>query len=101
MLTKPIYQINGPIWLWQGKGAWHFVTIDKSQGDEIKAMFGYLKAGWGSLRVELVLGKSKWNTSIFPDSKGGGYVIPIKKTILKAENLKDGDVVSIQLEVLT
>jgi hypothetical protein len=100
-MTKPTYLIKNPIWLWQGKGAWHFVTIDKKLGIEIKAMFGYLKAGWGSLPVELTLGGSVWRTSIFPDSKSGGYLIPIKKAILKAEKLNIGDVVEIKLEVMT
>ena len=64
-------------------------------------MFGYLKAGWGSLPVKLQLGKSVWKTSIFPDSKGGGYLIPIKKAILKAEKLGVENEVEIHLEVLT
>jgi Domain of unknown function (DUF1905) len=100
-MTKPIYTIKNPIWLWQGKGAWHFVTIDKETGAEIKAMFGYLKAGWGSLPVQLILGDSVWKTSIFPDSTGGGYLIPIKKAILKAQELNIGDEVEIELEVMT
>jgi hypothetical protein len=100
-LIKPKYSIKNTIWLWQGKGAWHFVTIDKAIGDEIKAMFGYLKAGWGSLPVQLTLGESIWKTSIFPDSKGGVYLIPIKKIILKAEKLDVGDEVEIELEVMT
>jgi hypothetical protein len=100
-LKKPTYTIKNPIWLWQGKGAWHFVTIDKELGGEIKSMFGYLKAGWGSLPAQLTLGDSTWKTSIFPDKTGGGYLIPIKKAILKAERLVVGDKVDIELEVMT
>jgi Domain of unknown function (DUF1905) len=100
-MTKPKYTITNPIWLWQGKGAWHFVTINQEIGSEIKSMFGYLKAGWGSLPVELILGESVWRTSIFPDKSGGGYLIPIKKAILKAQKLEVGDIVTIQLEVMT
>lgn len=100
-MNKPIYNIVSPIWLWQGKGAWHFVTIDKDTGNEINKMFGYLKVAWGSLPVQVKLGNSSWKTSIFPDSKGGGYLIPIKKSILKAESLAVGDTVTIKLEVVT
>ena len=100
-MTKPTYTIKNKIWVWQGKGAWHFVTIPKNTADEIKAMFGYLKSGWGSLPVKLQLGQSVWKTSIFPDSKGGGYLIPIKKAILKAEKLNVDDMVEIIIEVLT
>jgi Domain of unknown function (DUF1905) len=99
-MIKPTYTIKNTIWLWQGKGAWHFVTVNEKIGAEIKAMFGYT-AIRGMIPVQLQLGSSIWKTSIFIDSKSGGYLIPIKKAILKAEKLTLGDEVQILLEVMT
>ena len=49
--------------------------------------------GWGSIPVEVLLGSSTWRTSMFPLKKEG-YFLPIKKLILKKENLHLGDTVS-------
>jgi hypothetical protein len=43
------------------------------------------------------IGKTEWKTSLFP--KGGRYLVPIKKSIQKLENLDVGDNVVLQVEV--
>jgi hypothetical protein len=43
------------------------------------------------------IGKTKWQTSLFP--KDGRYLVPVKDRVRTAENLKEGDYVSIRLEV--
>jgi Domain of unknown function (DUF1905) len=93
----PIYSFQAKVWLWQGKGTWHFVTIDPELSQEISSMFGYLKAGWGSIPVAVTIGNSIWKTSIFPDKKSAGYLLPIKSSVRKAENIKEGGVVNISL----
>ena len=39
-------------------------------------------------------------TSIFPDSKQGSYVLPVKKAVRTAEGIEDGDDVEVALDVL-
>ncbi len=41
--------------------------------------------------------KSEWKTSLFP--KDGRYIVPIKASVRKAENLEEGDKVTVRLEV--
>jgi hypothetical protein len=53
--------------------------------------------GWGVIPVHVKIGKTEWTTSLFP--KDGRYLVPIKSSVRKAENLAEGDDVTIRLEV--
>ena len=94
-MKPPSYTTTTKLWLWEGKGAWYFVTIDVEIAQQIKEMYGYLKAAWGSIPVILTIGDSTWKTSLFPDKKGGGFLAPIKAEIRKREKLTEGDLVTI------
>ena len=56
--------------------------------------------GFGSVRVRARIGGSEWATSIFPDSKTGTYVLPLKKSVRDAEGVVEGEPVVVRLEVL-
>jgi hypothetical protein len=47
--------------------------------------------------VRVWLGNSAWTTSLFP--KDGRYLVPIKASVRNAEQLEEGDQVTVQLEV--
>jgi hypothetical protein len=100
-MQPPSYTIKAKVWLWSGKGAWHFVTVPTDVSAQIEEMFGYLKASWGSLRAKLTIGKTTWETSLFPDGKRNAYLIPIKAEIRRKENIKVDDAVEILIEVKT
>ena len=85
------------VWIYPGGGTWHFVSIDKKDGLKIKKnQTGKLRRGWGAVKVEVTLGKSKWTTSIFP-VKDGTYLLPIKSEIRKKEGVFDTDTIHIKL----
>lgn len=92
--------MKSKLWVYPGKAAWHFITVPETQSKDIAARFGLLKRGWGSLPVEVLIGKTKWQTSIFPDKKRKGYLLPVKSEIRKKESLEAGDVLSISLNIL-
>ena len=87
------------LWEWQGQGAWCFVSLPKQYYDEIKAINSSPYRGFGSVKIEASVGKTVWKTSIFPDTKSGIYLLPIKKTIRKAESLNIGSVVYIKVRL--
>lgn len=87
------------LWLYPGNGSWHFVSIDTNLSKEIKQNHGMVRRGFGSIRVEATIGKTTWKTSIFPDSKTNEYLLPIKASVRKAENIKDGDKVKVTLDI--
>ncbi len=53
--------------------------------------------GWGVIPVQVQIGDTEWKTSLFP--KDGLYLVPIKASVRKAENLEEGDEVTIRLTV--
>ena len=57
------------------------------------------RRGFGSVKVEAAIGASRWSTSVFPQ-KGGGWFLPVKKAICRAEDLAAGDEVAVRLALL-
>ena len=90
-------KFNGKIWYWRGPAPWYFVTVPAEQSRDLKAILGLVTYGWGMIPVDVRIGKTGWKTSMFP--KDGSYIVPVKASIRKAENLEEGDTVTVQLEV--
>ena len=90
-------EFNGKIFIWKGPAPWFFVTVPEKQSQDIKAISGFVTYGWGVIPVHVRIGKTEWTTSLFP--KDGRYLVPIKANVRKAENLEEGDNVTIQLEI--
>lgn len=57
------------------------------------------KRAFGSVKVAVTLGGSRWNTMLCP-VKGGGLFLPVKKAVRVAEGLAEGDDVSVLLDLL-
>ena len=57
------------------------------------------RRGFGSVKVNVRIGESCWSTSVFPQ-KEGGWFLPVKKAICRAEGLEEGDEVAVELELL-
>ena len=53
--------------------------------------------GWGCIPVTARVGKTKFTTSLFP--KDGGYIVPMKVAVRKAEKVDLGDVVTVCLSI--
>jgi Domain of unknown function (DUF1905) len=59
-----------------------------------------LRRGFGSLRVWATIGRSRWATSIFPDTPRSCYRLGIKTAVRKAERLRVGDTASVTMELI-
>jgi Domain of unknown function (DUF1905) len=90
-------EFNGKIWFWRGPAPWFFVTVPTKQCRDLKTISGLVTYGWGMIPVIVRIGKTEWKTSLWP--KDGSYIVPIKTSTRKAENLDEGDKVTVQLEV--
>jgi hypothetical protein len=97
--TDP-YRFDEELWEHQGSAAWFFVSLPEEVADDIDGRYGHREAGFGSLRVEVAIGSTRWRTSVFPDTKRGTYVLPVKKQVRRAEGLADGSVCSVELTVV-
>lgn len=98
--ASPRYSFATELWRWDGPAAWHFVSLPDDVADEIEERWGHLAAGFKSVRVQVTVGRTTWRTSLFPDSKRGTYLLPVKIAVRKAEDLVDGSTVAVDIEVL-
>ena len=94
------FSFNATVWEHVGPSSWYFVSLPESDADDIDEMFGHNAAGFGSIRVAAAIGDTQWMTSIFPDTKRGTYVLPLKKAVRVAEGLVEGCVTCVDLEVV-
>ena len=92
-----IIEFHGKIIFWKGPAPWFFVTVPAKQSRELKAISGLVTYGWGVIPVHVRIGKTGFQTSLFP--KDGLYLVPIKVSVRKAENLEKDDKVTVRLEV--
>lgn len=82
------YSFTATVWIYPGvQAAWHVVHLPKKLSQEITQLFSDYKRGWGSLPVDVTIGKTSFRTSIFPDSKRGCYLLPLKSAVRTAEHI--------------
>jgi hypothetical protein len=99
MALSVTYKMKSEVWLYPGMAGWHFISIPKRKSEEIKKRFHTNVKGWGSIPVEVLLGKTQWKTSIFPDKKSGSYLLPLKSEVRRKEKVMVGDIVSFSISI--
>jgi len=92
-----IIEFEGIIFYWRGPAPFLFVAVPEEQSRDLKAISAIVTYGWGVIPVHVRIGKTEWKTSLFP--KDGRYLVPIRMSVQKSENLEEGDNVTIRLEV--
>jgi Domain of unknown function (DUF1905) len=86
------------LWMYTGKGAWHFLTLPKNVADEIR-FFNPSTKGFTPLKVTATIGDTTWKTAIFPDSKSGSFALVVKVDVRKAQKIKAGDSVTVTVSL--
>lgn len=86
-----VYKMTEKVWLYPSDFAsWHFVTLTKKYGQEIRETLGKSRRGFGSIPVEVTIGATTWKTSIFPDKHSDSYILPLKAAVRKKEDIDAG-----------
>ena len=94
--------VTAPVWLWNAeKGSWHFLTVPPEQAAEIRFDSIGMRGGFGSIKVEAAIGDVIWTTSLFPDRRTGGYILPLKADIRRRAGIAAGDDVSVRLQLIS
>ena len=94
------FEFTAGLWRYTGQAAWFFVTLPHEVADDIDEMTADSRRGFGSVRVEVTVGSTTWNTSIFPDTKSESFVLPVKKAVRLAEGLDEGADVAVHLTLV-
>lgn len=90
-------EFDGRILFWRGPAPWYFVAVPEEPSRELKAISRAVTYGWGVIPVYVQIGDTEWQTSLFP--KDDLYLVPIKASVRKAENIEEDDEVTVRLEV--
>lgn len=98
------FEVKGKIWRYEDPsghtGGWFFVYVPLPLSRKIKdAARNKKKVGFHFVRIKAKIGKTSWNTTLFP-TKDGPYLIAIKADVRRKEGVGEGDVVKIDCEPL-
>jgi hypothetical protein len=95
-----IVDFTGSVFRWDARSeAWFFVALPPPLSEEIREI-PRIPRGFGSVRVHVEVGGSRWRTSIFPDAQRGSYVLPLKRSVRVLEGIDEGDEIVVSIEVL-
>ena len=53
--------------------------------------------GWGVIPARVRIGLTEWTTALFP--KDGGYLVPVKDAVRRAEGLALGDHPAVEVSI--
>lgn len=84
------FECEAQVQRWEARreDGWFLAQVPRYISDMIREV-PHPHRGFGSRRVEVVVGDTCWRTSIFPDSESGGFVLPLKKSVREAEGIDD------------
>jgi Domain of unknown function (DUF1905) len=102
------HTVTAKLWLWtsdKAPASWHFLTIEGEAAEAIHALAlmrrleSGRRRGWGAMKVSATIGETDWETSIFPEKDSGGWLLPVKAAVRKAEGLGPGDEVTVTVSL--
>ena len=94
------YEFETQLFRWEArKDLWVFARLPEDVSEEIRLQ-PHPPAGFGSVKVVVTLGGSRWSTSVFPESEDGAYVVAIKGAVRRKEGVELGDIVRLGVETM-
>lgn len=90
-------EFSGPLVEWRGPSPYHFVALPPEACDDVRERAAEVTYGWGVVPVSVVIGSTNFTTSLIP--REGGYLLPVKDRVRRAEGLGIDDVVVVVLTV--
>ena len=97
------WTFTAQLWRWSAKqesadpGSWSFVTLPVEVADDIRDSMVEPPRGFGSVKVVVEVGESRWSTSVFTDKESGSYVLPVKQVVRRSAGIGEGDPVTVTL----
>ena len=93
-------EFSAELFEWDARddSSWVFVTLPTELAEDIRDM-ALPRRGFGSVKVTVRCGTSEWRTSVFPDSRSGSYVLPIKKAVRTRQALDIGDTAAFEIDI--
>jgi hypothetical protein len=90
-------EFSGEIVEWRGPAPYLFVPVPEPQCAAIGSVAAEVTYGWGVIPVAARIGATDFTTSLFP--RRGGYLVPVKVKVQRAERVDVGDTVTVRLSI--
>jgi hypothetical protein len=88
-------EVTGEVIEWRGPAPYHFVVLPDDAASAVESVASRVTYGWGVIPVRGRLGGTDFTTSLFP--REGGYWLPLKDAVRRAEDVELGDVVTVTI----
>ena len=82
---------------WRGPAPYVFAALPERAVEAVRDIAAVASYGWGCITVTATIGETAWSTSLMPYQ--GGYVLPLKVAVRRAEQIEVGDRFLIQIVV--
>ena len=90
---------DGELVYWRGPSPFHFIAVPPDGAGLLHLVAPVATYGWGVIPVTVTIGGTTFQTSLFP--KDGGYLVPVKDAVRRAEHLELGDTVGVDVTIRT
>ncbi len=82
---------------WRGPAPFLFAAVPDEHVGTIRYAAMTASYGWGVVPVVAAIGGTEFATSLFP--RDGGYLLPVKRAVQKAESIGPGDRIEVAMRV--
>lgn len=82
---------------WRGPAPFLFAVMPAPHVAELAEIARDVTYGWGCIPASGSVGNTEFTTSLFP--RDGGYLVPMKVAVRRAEGIELGDIVHIRLTI--
>ncbi|GAA4536455.1 DUF1905 domain-containing protein [Pseudonocardia xishanensis] len=88
-------QFSAEVFEWRGPAPYYWLSLPEDGCEAVRAEDATY--GWGAVPVRVRIGATEWETSLLP--RDGGYVLPVKVAVRRAEGIDEGDTVIVGMSV--
>ena len=98
-MSELVFEFSARLTEHGAEPSWVMLTLPVDDAEDIRELVP-VRPGFGSVPVGVQIGSAWWRTSIFPDSKSGSYVLPVKRAVREQAGVDVGDVVDVTLRLV-
>lgn len=91
---KKNFLFTAKVWRWPGDAGWHFINVPKDISKKIRDRYPK-----GFVSINASIGKTSWNTALFPHKQSDAYLLSVKALVRKKEDIFEGDTISIRFKI--
>lgn len=91
------WTFEGPVIYWRGPAPFYFVPLPDHVLDDLAPVANELTYGWGCIPATVTIGKTTFTTSMIP--RDGGFLVPVKVAVRRAEGIDEGDRIEARVSV--